>query len=270
MLAIPGLFLARALWRTVPEPRRGGQSRLARGVADLSGASDARDWFADEDEEQPEELAHHAVRRRGVEPNPQLVLNEDPRTMSLVSAIRYIVSIPTNALLIASSALGYLFFSGLLTFMVVFMKGHYHVNQATVTLVLLLLVIAAVIGTLISGRLTDAMVPKRARRGAGCGVPAICYLAAAVLFIPGIVGTHLTPALWFDMAGAALLSAANPPLDAARLDIVPAGLWGRAESTRTLARSLSQALGPLLFSLLASAIEASRRSRRRSVPTPAA
>jgi hypothetical protein len=44
-------------------------------------------------------------------------------------------------------------------------------------------------------------------------------------------------------------------LDAARLDIVPAGLWGRAESTRTLARSLAQALGPLLFSLLADLIE---------------
>ena len=63
------------------------------------------------------------------------------------------------------------------------------------------------------------------------------------------------PALWFDMAGAALLSAANPPLDAARLDIVPSALWGRAESARTLARSLAQALGPLIFSLLADGIE---------------
>jgi len=40
-----------------------------------------------------------------------------------------------------------------------------------------------------------------------------------------VLGHSVTPALWFDIAGAALLSAANPPLDAARLDIMPAPLW---------------------------------------------
>ena len=38
LLAIPGLFLARSLWRTVPEPLRGGQSRLERGAPDLGSA----------------------------------------------------------------------------------------------------------------------------------------------------------------------------------------------------------------------------------------
>src|SRR6185437_7201834 len=69
-----------------------------------------------------------------------------------------------------------------------------------------------------------------------------------------ILGTRLTPAVWFDVAGASLLSAANPPLDAARLDIMPAGLWGRAESVRTFLRSLSQALAPLVFGGLADLI----------------
>jgi hypothetical protein len=78
-------------------------------------------------------------------------------------------------------------------------------------------------------------------------VPAACYAGATAFLIPGILGTKLTPALWFDVAGAALIQAANPPLDAARLDIMPAGLWGRAESTRTLLRSGAQALAPLLF-----------------------
>jgi MFS family permease len=256
LLAIPGFYLARALWRTLPEPRRGGQSRLARGVVDLRAGRDGGGDAADDDDDgsPAEELAHEAVRERGVEPDPQLVLKQDPMAMSPLAAIRYILSIPTNTLLIASSALGYFFFSGLITFMVVFMKGRYHIGQAEVSLVLLLLVIAAVIGTLVSGRITDSMV-RSGRVEARVWVPAGCYLAAAVLFIPGILGTHLTPALWFDMAGAALLSAANPPLDAARLDIMPAGLWGRAESARTLARSFSQALGPLVFSLLADLIE---------------
>src|SRR6202007_2313786 len=39
VLAIPGFFLARSLWRTVPEPQRGGQSRLEPGTLDLAGAS---------------------------------------------------------------------------------------------------------------------------------------------------------------------------------------------------------------------------------------
>jgi sugar phosphate permease len=156
-------------------------------------------------------------------------------------------------LLIISSALGYFFFSGLLTFLVVFVRGHYHVSQATTMLAILLLVIGAVIGTLVSGRLTDLMV-QRGFLEARVWVPAVCYIAATVLFIPGVLGSHLTPALWFDIAGAALLAAANPPLDAARLDIMPAGLWGRAESTRTLVRSLAQALAPLLFGLLADVI----------------
>jgi uncharacterized membrane protein (DUF485 family) len=78
-------------------------------------------------------------------------------------------------------------------------------------------------------------------------IPALSYLGAAGFLVPGILSSQLTPAIWFDVAGAALLSAANPPLDAARLDIVPSGLWGRAESTRTALRSLAQAIAPLVF-----------------------
>jgi hypothetical protein len=75
-----------------------------------------------------------------------------------------------------------------------------------------------------------------------------------VVLVPGLVATKLTPAIWFDVAGAGFISAANPPLDAARLDIMPAGLWGRAESVRTLLRTLGQALAPLLFGAVADLI----------------
>jgi MFS family permease len=43
------------------------------------------------------------------------------------------------------------------------------------------------------------------------------------------------------------LSAQNPPLNAARLDIMPAPLWGRAEGVRTFLRTAAQALAPMLF-----------------------
>src|ERR1700722_20929505 len=156
-------------------------------------------------------------------------------------------------LLIIGSSLGYFFFAGLQTFAVVFIRGHYHASQATATLVLGLLVLGALVGTLVSGPITDAFV-RRSKLEARVWVPAVCYLGAAVVLIPGLLSSKLTPALWFDVAGAALLSAANPPLDAARLDIMPSGLWGRAESTRTFLRSLAQALAPLMFGGLADLI----------------
>jgi len=257
LLAIPGFFLARELYRTVPEPYRGGQSRLAPGVTDLHEAVAA--WpagdrlFEDEPMPDPEDLAHETVRRRGVEPDPEKVLREDARSMPIVAAVKYILSIPTNVFMIISSALGYFFFAGLSTFALLFVRGHYHASQAQAELVLGMLVLGAMIGTLVSGRVTDAMV-RRGNLEARVWVPSLCYIGSAALLIPGLISSHLTPALWFDVAGAALLSAANPPLDAARLDIMPAGLWGRAESTRTVLRSLAQAIAPLVFGGLADLI----------------
>jgi MFS family permease len=260
LLAIPGFFLARELYRTVPEPLRGGQSRLQPGVVDLKqavaeSASRPAEAVADEQEptEETDELAVEAARKLGVSPDPKLVLNEDPRRMGIVRAVRYILSIPTNVLMIISSSLGYFFFSGLSTFALLFVRGHYHAGQATAELVLGLLVAGALVGTLVSGRVTDLML-KSGNLSVRVWWPAVCYLGAAALLIPGLVAKHLTPAVWFDVAGAAFLSAANPPLDAARLDIMPAGLWGRAESTRTVLRSLAQALAPLIFGGLADLI----------------
>jgi len=256
LLALPGFFLARALWRTVPEPQRGGQSRLAPGAQDLSGVraheahGDAGQAGEDEKATEDRDLARDVASRRGFEPDPALVLETDPNAMSLGAAVRYILRIPTNALLIVGSSLGYFYFAGLQTFAVVFVRGHYHASQATATLVLGVLVLGALLGTLLSGHVTDALV-RSGMLQARVWVPALCYLGAAVLLIPGLLGSHLTPAIWFDAGGAALISAANPPLDAARLDIMPSGLWGRAESTRTFLRSLAQALAPLLFGAVA-------------------
>ncbi len=260
LLSLAGFFLARELFRTVPEPLRGGQSRLQPGVVDLKeavAASSARRPGEQEGDEEAEGdddgLAAEAARRRGVTADPDLILKQDPNTLGLVPAVKYILSIPTNVALIISSALGYFFFSGLQTFALLFVRGHYHASQATSELVLAALVAGALVGTLVSGKVTDEML-KRGSLEARVYVPALCYLGSAVLLIPGFLASHLTPALWFDIAGASLLSAANPPLDAARLDIMPSGLWGRAEATRTVLRSLAQALAPLVFGGLADAI----------------
>jgi MFS family permease len=262
LLAIPGFFLARELYRTVPEPLRGGQSHLEPGAEDLveaaaharARAREGSDWLEDE-EQMPErdDLAQEAARRMGLEPDPKLVLTQDPRELSITESVRYTLSIPSNVMMIISSSLGYFFFSGLTTFALVFVRGHYGVGSLESDLVLALMVVGALIGTLVSGWLGDLLL-RRGHLTSRVWLPAVCYLAAAVLLIPGFISSHLTPALWFDVAGAALIAAANPPLNAARLDIMPAGLWGRAESVRTVVRSLAQAIAPLLFGGLASVI----------------
>lgn len=256
-LAIPGFFLARELWRTVPEPLRGGQSHLEVGAVDLSAAvahaavraergEPAGQVAQDAQVDPKQEAAREAARRAGAVANPRLVLHEDPSEMGLAPSVRYIFSIPSNSLIIVGSSLGYFYFAGLQTFALLFVKGHFHASQATAELFLALLVVGAVVGTVVGGRLTDMML-KRGNLGARVWFPGACYAGAALMLVPGFVGSSLTPAVWFDVAGAALISAANPPLQAARLDIVPAGLWGRASSALTVVRSLAQAAAPLAF-----------------------
>lgn len=256
LLALPGLWLARTLWRTVPEPLRGGQSRLVVGMTDLDEAFQAPEHVRGAAEgrvDDEQELAQELALERGLTPEPRLVLDDDPRAMTLIAAVRYVLRIPTNVQLIIGSSLGYFFFAGLQTFVVLFIRDHYDIGQLTAELVLALIVAGAMAGTLASGRVTDLLL-RRGMLEARVWVPGLCYLGAACLLIPGFIIRSLTSGLWFDIGGAALLAAANPPLDAARLDIMPSGLWGRAESTRGFLRSLAQALAPLLFGGLASLI----------------
>jgi MFS family permease len=253
-LSIPGLWLARELWRTLPEPQRGGTSRLERGASDLvaEGAVPEGGGYKANDEGavRDDELALEAVRARGLDPDPDLVLVADAARMPLHRAVRYVLQIRTNVELIISSALGYFFLAGLQTFAIVFVRGHYDISQTTASGILGLLLIGAVVGTLISAPLTDWLL-RQGLISARIWVPAVAYMVAAVLFLIGIVNTSLTPAIWFDVGGAAALAAANPPLDAARLDIMPPGLWGRAESVRTVVRTVGQATAPLLFGAVA-------------------
>jgi MFS family permease len=255
VLSIPGFFLARELWRTVPEPLRGGQSHLQVGAVDLrdelaqaTARADRGEVVAEETpgRDTGDDAAREAARRAGAAPNPRLVLHEDPSKMGLLRSVRYLFSIPSNVLMIFGSSLGYFYFAGLSTFALLFVKGHYHASQAEAELVLALLVGGAVIGTLVGGRLPDRLL-ERGNLAARVVFPGGCYVGAALLLIPAFLSSHLTPAVYFEVAGAALISAANPPIQAARLDVVPAGLWGRAQSALTVVRSLAQALAPLVF-----------------------
>ncbi len=65
LLAIPGFFLARTLWRTVPEPLRGGQSHLEPGVEDLHKAVDEASIKLDWEWEEPGAAREGELARRG-------------------------------------------------------------------------------------------------------------------------------------------------------------------------------------------------------------
>lgn len=82
-----------------------------------------------------------------------------------------------------------------------------------------MLSVGAVAGVLVSGRLTDRLMER------------------------GQIAGRL-------LVATAALSAPSPPLDAARLDGMPARLWGPAEGVRTVLRSVAQAVAPLVFGFL--------------------
>jgi predicted MFS family arabinose efflux permease len=236
VLAIPAVALSVVVAR-LPEPRRGG-----RGV------------LHHESEEPPEHAvdaphetdAQRLARDRGVQPDPALVLRRDPRRLNILEATRYVLRVRTNIVLIAASACGYYFIAGVQTFGSEFAKEQYSIGQAVANLLLLVIGIGAVVGVLAGGALGDRLL-HRGRINGRIYVAIGAAGLAPVVFVFALFTRSATGALPYLIVAVFLLSAQNPPLDAARLDIMPPLLWGRAEAVRTFLRSLAQALAPLLF-----------------------
>ena len=240
ILALPAFVLAWLIFK-LPEPARGGTSPLLSGDVEQPPETDP----ADEDGEQTTD-AQRIARDRGLEPDPQLVLTQDPRQMGLLEATRYVLSIKTNVAIILASAGGYYFLSGVQTFGVEFVTKQYGIAQALSTLVLLVIGAAGVLGVLAGGALGDFLLHRGYLNGRIL-VSAIAATVAVVLFVPAVFTRSPLTALPYISLAAFALSAQNPPIDAARLDIVHPLLWGRAEAIRTFLRTLAQAFAPLLF-----------------------
>lgn len=253
-LAVPTLGLAFALWRLLPEPARGGHSELHEGDEEIVSALQAHahpsKLHPDQAPERDDTLAERVVAAKRVEPDPELVLRTDPERMSLWSAVRYVLRIRTNVTLIIASALGYFFVGGVETFGQVFIRGHYSLGQTAATGVIAVLGIGALTGVLLGGRIADRLL-RTGHLNARVIVPAVGYIAAAVLFVVPLAIHSLAIALPLLLLAAAGLASPQPPLDAARLDTIPARLWGRAEGIRTALRTLATASAPLLFGLVA-------------------
>lgn len=274
-LAIPGLVLAWHLFR-LPEPARGGQSKLVLGQTRILDEREVDERQPDIDDQHDDGTAsgsgadgtgtgpgegngnedasaQQAVADEHIEPDPRLVLHEDPRPRSLWWATRYVLKVRTNLVLIIASALGYFFFEGLRSFALIFTTSHYHLSQAAASPLILVVGIGALVGVVLGGRLADRLL-RRGRVRARVLVPTVCLLALVPVFAPAIVTTSIAIALPLLVLAGLLLGAVNPPLDAARLDIMPPLLWGRAEGVRTFLRRGCEAAAPTVFGFISASV----------------
>jgi MFS family permease len=268
VLALPAFFLAWLVFR-LPEPARGGQGVLAPepGYSPPADAATTQpEMPVPGSQPGPPPGAHpggpggakpqpgphepsdaqRLAQERGIAPDPYLVRLGSRRTMSFGMAVKYVLRVRTNVALIVSGALGYYFLAGIQTFGVEFVRGQYGIGQVLANFLLLVVGAGAVVGVLAGGPLGDALL-RRGRINGRVMVAAVAAAATVVLFIPALVTHSALAALPYVMLAAVFLSAQNPPIDAARLDIMPPWLWGRAEGVRNLIRTGAQALAPVLF-----------------------
>jgi MFS family permease len=160
--------------------------------------------------------------------------------------VRHVLSIRTNVVLVVGSSFGYFFMAGLSTFGVALLRGRFQIGQSEATLLVLGLGVGALIGVLGSGRIADWLM-TRGHLGARMIVGGSAFLVAAIFILPTLLTHNLPLAMVFAFLAAIGLGGVNPPLNAARLDIVHSRLWGTAESVRTTLVSISTGLAPLVF-----------------------
>jgi MFS family permease len=247
ILALPAFLLAWLIIR-LPEPIRGGSGvpAQARATPPPAGtAAQAPRGAPPPAQGVQQDGVRHLAAKKGIKPDPELTARASG-PMTIIEAIRYVLAVRTNVVLIVSGAFGYYFLAGVQTFGTEFVSGQYHIGQVVANLLLLIIGAGAVVGVLVGGPASD-MLLRRDHLNARVTTAAVAASIATVAFIPALITHSAIAALPYVVVAAAGLTAQNPPIDAARLDIMPPWLWGRAEGVRTFLRTAAQALAPLLF-----------------------
>jgi MFS family permease len=260
LMGVPSAAVLWALWRFLPEPARGGQSWIRFGQRELPEPGEEQERRASDPPAHPAEppasgrsaaaRPRELVRRAGIEPRDDLILHADPTEWSLWRAMRYLLRIPTYRLLIIASSLSYYFFSGARAFGMIYLTQHFGLSRSTVSALALIVGVGAIAGLFGGSRLSERLL-TRGFLAARIVIPGVALLIAAILFAPAIVVTSAIVGVALLTCGTAALAAANPPIDAARLDVVPARLWGRGEAGRMALRGLLEGGAPLLVGAMA-------------------
>lgn len=255
VLAAPGAVVAWLVWRKLPEPARGGARQLGPEdsvpTAEIPGPSSGR--AAVNEPESEAETARRIAREHHIEPVPDMILHEDPRDRSLWWAIKYVLRIRTNVVLIAGSMLVYFYFSGLRAFAIIFMDQHYGIGSGLATALVVVAGVGAIAGVYAGGRVGDVLI-RRGRFNGRILVGIVVLALTIVFFVPALLSTTLWIGIPALTGASFFLSAANPPADAARLDIMHPSLWGRAESVRVFLRKLGEAAAPTMFGWMSESV----------------
>jgi predicted MFS family arabinose efflux permease len=233
-LGVIGVLVAFGV-RRIDEPRRGGESP--------DGEEGGRDRL-----DEPSRL-RELVEEQGAEPKPELVIEEDVAEMPLPAAIQYVTRVRTLMMIIGASALGDFFFTALQVFGILFLVDQFDLSASTAALIIPAVGVAGFVGVIAGGRAGDWLLERHVLTGR-LKIGAWSYLAVAVVFLPILFTDSLAIALPFLALAGVFLTAPVAPLEAARLDVVHPQLRGRAESARTAARVVAQAVSPLLFGVL--------------------
>ena len=269
VLALPACFLAWALRRYLPEPARGGQAHLQVGDDHIVTEEEAEEadpvpassrpghegtGTGDADLkpglDEPSDVEQQALDARA-EPHTDTVV-DGTEEMSLWDAVLYVLRVRTNVALIVASGIGYFFLAGLETFAELYFRARFGASQSLAALLFILVAAGALIGVVVSGRLADQLI-RKGRTAARLAVAGAAYVASTVLFVPGALLTTLALCIPVFLVAAMALGAVNAPADAARLDVLPSHLWGRAEAVRTLFRQLLQGFAPVVFGAVSAA-----------------
>jgi len=246
------------IWRLLPEPARGGQGYIRVGQEELTSESQE----ATEDAPSPH-IVNEAdeirgrIRSAGVRPRRELILRETPAPWTIWQTLRYLLRIPTYRLIVIASALAYFFFAGVRAFAMIFVASHYGLSRGTASALVFVVGGGALVGVIASGRISSWLF-ARGWLDARVIVPGVALLLAAVLTTPAILTHNAILGFAFLTFASCFLAAANPPMDAARLDIVHARLWGRAEAGRMALRGLLEGIAPILFGWVSGLIGGSR------------
>ncbi len=254
VLAVVSLFLAAAVWKWLPEPVRGGHSHLSSEKDEIPTTEELQKSGSEEEEngdKEEEDEVEEKVEEKNIQPRESMILKSNPSNMPFWQAVRYILSIRTNLFLIIASAFGYFFFTGIRTFAVIYLRGRFDLGQGTGKLIVVAIGLGAIIGVLITGRTADNLI-ERGYISARITVGGSAFLITVVLFLAGFLMSSMYIAIPLFFLAAAALGGTNPPIDAARLDIMHSRLWGRAESVRTTFRFSFEAVAPISFGLLSS------------------
>lgn len=253
VMGVPSALVGLAIWRYLPEPARGGQSWIRLGQEELPPDADAdahpqpqkRSAGDTQDADQSAKV-RETIRQAGIEPRRKLVLHEDPAGWSIWRSIGYLLRLPSYRLIVAASALGYYFFAGVRAFGMVYITGHYHLSREVTSALVFVIGAGALVGVMSGGRLSSWML-ARGWLSARVMLPGIALFLSTLFFAPAIWTTNAVLGMALLTVGTGMLAAANPPLDAARLDIIHPRLWGRAESGRMALRGALEGLAPLVF-----------------------